>query len=143
MLFNRKNRTAGADGLAWNGRDWSLVNHFIPFTEAEVSAPDRFESDFMARYLADRTLSPEATAVLHAGRTLWRDFFATTDVHTIRADLKLNRPDAGWYQIRNALKRREEHRDRIDLDFTVFEATYKALTEKLVPQVYELGFLRA
>ena len=39
-LFNRGNLTAGAHDLEWNGKTWSLVNHFIPFTEAEVGAPD-------------------------------------------------------------------------------------------------------
>jgi hypothetical protein len=38
MLFNRSNLTASANGLEWNGKQWSLVNHFIPFTEAEVGA---------------------------------------------------------------------------------------------------------
>ena len=37
--------TASADGLEWNGKTWSIVNHFIPFTEDEVDAPGRFESD--------------------------------------------------------------------------------------------------
>ena len=31
MLFHGKNLTASADGLEWNGRKWSIVNHFIPF----------------------------------------------------------------------------------------------------------------
>ncbi len=53
MLFNGSNLTASADGLEWNGKKWSIVNHFIPFTEAEVGSPDRFESDFMVQYLAD------------------------------------------------------------------------------------------
>ena len=52
MLFNSSNLTAGADGLRWNDRDWSLTNHFIPFTEGGVGAKARFESDFMVRYLA-------------------------------------------------------------------------------------------
>lgn len=64
MLFNGSNLTAGADGLHWNERDWSLVNHFIPFTEAEVGATGRFESDFMVRYMTGMSFSPEAQAVL-------------------------------------------------------------------------------
>jgi hypothetical protein len=59
MLFNRQNRTASADGLEWNAKTWSIVNHFIPFTEAEVNAPERFESDFMTRYLEKKKLSKE------------------------------------------------------------------------------------
>lgn len=118
MLFHGKNLTASANDLEWNGKKWSIVNHFIPFTEAEVGAPDRFESDFMVKYLADITLSPEAQAVLDEGRKLWQAYFSKTDAHTVREELKLNRPDVGWYQVR------------------------KALGDKLRPMVYELGFMR-
>ncbi len=142
MLFNGSNLTASADDLEWNGKKWSIVNHFIPFTEAEVNAPDRFESDFMVQYLADKTLSTEATAVLDAGRKLWQAYFAHTDVRTVRDEFKLNRADVGWYQIRNALKARNVSGDSIPVDFKPFENAYKALSDKLRPMVFELGFLR-
>lgn len=142
MLFNGSNLTAGADGLEWNGQTWSLVNHFIPFTEAEVDAPDRFESDFMVQYLADKTLSAEAQAVLDAGRSLWRAYFSYTDARTVRDAYKLHRPDVGWYQIRNALKARNASGDTAPVNFSPFELAYQALTEKLQPQVFSLGFLR-
>jgi hypothetical protein len=142
MLFHGKNLTAGADDLEWNGKKWSLVNHFIPFTEAEVDAPDRFESDFMVQYLADKTLSPEAHAVLDAGRVLWKAYFAHTDPRTVRDELKLNRPDVGWYQIRNALARRNASSDIAPISFSPFEAAYQVLSDKLRPLVFELGFLR-
>ena len=70
MLFNGSNLTASANDLEWNGKKWSIVNHFIPFTEAEVGAPDRFESDFMVQYMADKTFSAEAKAVLAEGKKL-------------------------------------------------------------------------
>lgn len=60
MLFNGSNLTASANDLEWNDKQWSIVNHFIPFTETEVNAPKRFESDFMVQYLADKSLSKEA-----------------------------------------------------------------------------------
>ena len=56
-------------------------------------------------------LSVEATAVLDAGRTLWQAYFAHTDVRNVRDAFKLNRPDVGWYQIRNALKARNASGD--------------------------------
>jgi hypothetical protein len=142
MLFNGSNLTASANGLEWNGKKWSIVNHFIPFTEAEVNAPDRFESDFMVQYLADKTLSPEAQAVLDAGRQLWRAYFSTTDVRSVRDEFQLNRADVGWYQIRNALKARNASGDTAPVNFAPFEQAYQALSDKLRPQVFCLGFLR-
>ncbi|MDF0489783.1 hypothetical protein PX554_16735 [Sphingomonas sp. H39-1-10] len=138
MLFNGSNLTAGADGLRWNDRDWSLVNHFIPFTEAEVGAKGRFESDFMVRYIAGMAFSPEARAVLDTSRTLWKRFHATSFPRKIRDEYKLGRPDAGWYQIRRAL---EAHGDTELTDFDPFKTAYAALTAKLRPSVYALGFL--
>lgn len=142
MLFHGKNLSASANDLEWNGKKWSIVNHFIPYTEEEVDAPDRFESDFMVQHLADKTLSEEATAVLDAGRQLWRAYFAHTDVRTVRDQYKLNRPDVGWYQIRNALAERNKSGDTAPVNFTPFESAYQALTNKLRPQVFSLGFLR-
>jgi hypothetical protein len=142
MLFNGSNLTASANGLVWNNKKWSIVNHFIPYTEAEVDAPDRFESDFMVQYLADKSLSAEAITVLEAGRSLWKAYFAYTDVRTVREQFKLNRPDVGWYQIRNALAARNQSGDTAPVNFTPFESAYQALTTKLRPQVFSLGFLR-
>lgn len=142
MLFNGSNLTASADDLEWNGKTWSLVNHFIPYTEAEVGAPDRFESDFMVQYLADKTLSSEAIAVLDGGRGLWQAYFAHTDVRTVRDQYKLDRSDVGWYQIRKALKARNASGDTAPVKHGPFALAYQALTEKLQPQVFSLGFLR-
>lgn len=142
-LFNGKNLTASANDLEWNEKKWSIVNHFIPFTEVEVNAPERFESDFMVRYLADKKLSAEAEAVLEEGKKLWQAYFSYTDVHTVREELKLNRPDVGWYQVRKALQARNASGDSQPVSFKAFEEAYKLLTEKLRPQVYELGFLKS
>ncbi len=171
MLFNGSNLTASANDLEWNGKKWSILNHFIPFTEEEVGSPERFESDFMVRYLARHCeevrrsnplyelkqhnnkradcfvprndgLSNEANKVLNEGKKLWQAYFSNTDVHTVREELKLNRADVGWYQIRKALQARNASGDYVPVSFKPFEEAYKALTEKLQPMVYELGFLR-
>ena len=150
MLFNGKNLTAGADNLVWDNREWSITNHFIPYTEDEVNAPDRFESDFMVRYIeklphlsgTDSPFSSEARAVLEEGKKLWRAYFSATDERTVRDKYKLNRSDAGWYQIRGALKARSESGDFPPVSFSAFETAYRTLTEKLRPLVFKYGFLR-
>jgi hypothetical protein len=143
MLFNGSNLTASANDLEWNDKKWSIVNHFIPFTEHEVNATDRFESDFMVQYMADRKFSHEAKAVLAEGKILWKVYFDHTDVRSVRDELKLNRPDVGWYQIRKAIQARNSSGDFQPVSFKNFETAYKSLSEKLQPMVYELGFLKA
>ncbi|MEQ1602831.1 MAG: hypothetical protein ABL885_13810, partial [Methylophilaceae bacterium] len=111
--------------------DMDAASHECRIT-AENASSDRRESP----------LSPEALVVLDAGRSLWQAYFADTDVRSVRDELKLNRSDVGWYQIRNALKKRNESGDSAPVDFTPFESAYQNLSEKLRPQVYSLGFLR-
>ncbi|PVE41339.1 hypothetical protein H663_017830 [Limnohabitans planktonicus II-D5] len=53
-----------------------------------------------------------------------------------------NRSEVGWYQIRNALAERNKSGDTAPVNFTPFESAYQALTDKLRPQVFSLGFLR-
>lgn len=143
MLFNRTNRTASADDLDWDGKKWSIVNHFIPYTEVEVNAQERFESDFMVKYMADKSFSIESTKLLEEGRILWEGYFSHTDSHSVRNEFKLNRADVGWYQIRKALAARNSSGDYPPINFEQFEKAYLNLTDKLRPMVYELGFLKA
>ncbi len=138
MLFNGSNLSAGADGLEWDDRTWSLTNHFIPFTESEVGATGRFESDFMARHIKGMAFSPQAQAVLDEGRALWTRYHATTFPRKIRDEYRLNRKDAGWYQIRKSL---EANSENDPVDFGPFKAAYAALGDKLRPMVFALGFL--
>ena len=138
MLFNGSNLSAGANGLSWNDQDWSLTNHFIPFTESEIGCNSRMESDFMVNYIEGMTFSTEAQAVLDEGRKLFERFHATSFPNKIRQEFKLGRADAGWYQIRRSL---EAFSDSELTDFEPFKANYLDLSEKLKPQVFELGFL--
>ena len=141
MLFNGSNLSASANNLPWNGRTWSLVNHFIPFSEREVKASGTFESDFMVHYLADSLLSEEAAAVLDEGREIWRAYFTTDFEKKIRDEFKLNRPDVGWYQIRRSLEANKSKGFGSEADLAPFKSAYDALSQKLRPMVYSLGFL--
>ena len=78
--------------------------------------------------------------MLNEGRALWTRYHATQFPRKIRDDLKLGRADVGWYQIREA---REQYGDTELTDFDPFKAAYAALSAKLRPMVFELGFLPA
>jgi hypothetical protein len=71
---------------------------------------------------------------------LWRRYHATSFPRKIRDELKLNRPFAGWYQIRKAL---EQFGDTELTDFEPFKAAYATLGTKLRPIVFELWFIPA
>ncbi len=143
MLFHNRNLSASADGIVWNDKTWSIVNRFIPYTEEEVGSPRRFESDFMVQFIENKVFSPEAQKVLDCGRELWRAYFSMEDEYQIRERYKLNRPDVGWYQVRNALSDRNDTGNYKKVSFDSFESAYKELTEKLRPEVYAKGFLKA
>ena len=49
---------------------------------------------------------------------------------------QINNWDCGWYQIKTLAK--EYTKD----DFEEFKTLYKKLSDKMLPMVYELGFLR-
>ena len=94
----------------------------------------------MVRHMRGLAFSPEAQAVLGEGRKLWTRFHATQFPRKIRDEYRLGRPDAGWYQIRRAL---EAYGESELTDFHPFKAAFAALSAKLRPQVFELGFLPA
>ena len=142
MLFNRCNKTASANDLEWNGKKWKIINHFIPFSEQELNAPERFESDFMFRYTSGKDFSKEAIDVLDEGRKIWQAYFTNTDNYSVRNTLKLNRSDVGWFQVRKAIEFRNNNSEHQPVSFDSFKKAYEILTEKLQPMVYDLGFLK-
>ena len=139
MLFNGSNLSAGAKDLEWDGRKWSLVNNFIPFTEEEVGASKRFDSNFMSAYIAKLKLSSEAKLVLEEGRKIWKLYHSNKFEKRIRDEFKLNCSGVGWYQIRKSLEANDEV---ITVDFDLFKEAYASLSQKLLPQVFENGFLK-
>jgi hypothetical protein len=147
MLFHNSNLTASVDNLAYNGKNYNLVNHFITFTEVEVGANGRFESPFMSDFIAkqSKALSREALNVMDAGKKLYQLYYQTNFNHKIREEFKLNKVDVGFYQIRKALNdfyngaEKEQHYKEL---VNALKIHYTTLVEKLHPQVFDLGFLR-
>ena len=140
MIFSGSNLTAGTakDALSWNNQKWQLINHFIPFTEQDVGAKSKFTSNFLSDYIKKLKFSPEAEKVLAEGKKIWISFFKANIGWKVREKYLLdNHVDAGWYQIRNALKESDKN-----VDFSDFEIAYAELSEKLLPQVFEYGFLQ-
>ena len=143
------------------------TNYFIPFTEQEVDAKEKFASHFMTDFMAGKLFHPlthqskttlqalaeeksfipseplvfsaEATAVFDAGRELWRYYHAQPDAN----------PNASYYDIREHFQGRNEkgkmNSKSTDETYNQLLANLKDAMEQLrlqiVPKVYEYGFL--
>ena len=147
------------------------TNHWIPFTESEVNAKDNFASHFMSDYINGKNrpkksnnlqgelfeqtesedteckpleFSPEATAVMNAGRELWRYYHSQPNAN----------PNASFYDIRmhfqgtktTAKGKVQMNPDSNDATYTVLIKSLRErmaeLAKRIEPKVYEYGFLK-
>ena len=177
-LFSGSNNISSSHG----------TNHWIPFSEAEVNAQEKFESHFMSDFIhgclkqeerteaekqayerdgknyheadafaepttstipdgtAPLTLSPEAQAVMDAGRELWRYYHSQP--------IARQNPNASFYDIRlyfQGIKTTKSGKQQMNTESK--DATYtrllaqlrekhKELAKRIEPKVYEYGFLK-
>ncbi len=138
------------------------INHWIPFTEQEVNAKEKFASNFMTDFIngkvktaneksglfdtenkvSDKVLSfsNEATEVFNAGRELWK-YYHSFDAITINASL---------YDIREYFQGRNDkgrmNAKSTDEQYTTFITELRKklniLAKKITPKIYEYEFLK-
>ncbi|MBO8439265.1 MAG: hypothetical protein IAC51_01285 [bacterium] len=142
------------------------LNHWIPFTEREVDAKEKFASHFMTDYISGKSrrnktenhdlfnqreetkrqegkplhFSAEAQAVMDAGRELWRYYHTQPGAN----------PNASLYDIRLHFQGRNEkgkmNPDSNDTRYTelitALRQSLKTLAKKIEPMVYKYGFLK-
>ena len=117
------------------------ANHWIPFTEQEVSPRNNFESHFMTDFIKEHKIqfSSEAQGVLEAGKALWKYYHSQPD----------SNPNASFYDIKEYFQGRNEkgkmNNKSEDENYNVLiwdlEQTMKTLQKKIAPKVYEHCFL--
>ena len=150
-LFHGQNKITSTEG----------TNHWIPFTESEVNSREKFESNFMSKFINGKlkieenadlyygkktattekfVFSLEANAVFDAGRELWRYYHAQPHCNV----------NASLYDIREHFQGRNEHgKMNAKSDDEIYMKLISQLREKLrqlekkiEPKVYEYGFLK-
>ena len=90
----------------------------------------------MAQWLEGRTLSDEARTLLDAGQAVWRLYMASlSQLRT--GKFRIDSWDAGWWQVRSALKDRELGKD----EMVALKAAHDALRDNLRPKLAEYGFI--
>lgn len=150
-LFYGQNRISSKEG----------TNHWIPFSEQEVNARERFESDFMSKFIKGKikienkgdvlfdkqtqrttplTFSAEATAVLDAGRELWKYYHQQPNCNA----------NASLYDIREHFQGRNEagkmnnkSNDEIYTNLIAdLRDKLRQLADKIALKVYAYEFLK-
>jgi hypothetical protein len=153
-LFHGQNKITSKDG----------TNHWIPFTEQEVNAHEKFESHFMSDFIKGkikedktaqyplfdpknavvqnqpRIFSPEAQVVFDAGRELWKYYHHQPNVNV----------NASLYDIREYFQGRNEKGkmnnkssdEKYNLLISELRSSLKILASKIASKVYEYGFLK-
>ncbi|GAA8649516.1 hypothetical protein HpBT331_14660 [Helicobacter pylori] len=155
MLFHTQNRITTTQG----------TNHFIPFSETEVNAKERYSSHALLDFLKGKIkeggdslflnakkenkpleFSQSASRVFDAGREIYRYY------HTQASTNRPYNANASLYDIkeffqgRNAqgklnlpAKAKDEHYKQL---YTNLQDALKDLAKEIQPKVYEYGFLR-
>ncbi|GAA8781071.1 hypothetical protein VN1289_12400 [Helicobacter pylori] len=155
MLFHTQNRITTTQG----------TNHFIPFSETEVNAKERYSSHALLDFLKGKIkeegdslflnakkenkplkFSQSASKVLDAGREIYRHYHtqASTDSH-YNANASLY-DIKEFFQGRNAqgklnlpAKAKDEYYKQL---YANLQDALKDLAKEIQPKVYEYGFLR-
>ncbi|GAA7186204.1 hypothetical protein ID0440_02980 [Helicobacter pylori] len=155
MLFHTQNRITTTQG----------TNHFIPFSETEVNAKERYSSHALLDFLkggikeeSDRLFlnakkenkplkfSPSASKVLDASREIYRHYHTQASINRhYNANASLY-DIKEFFQGRNAqgklnspAKAKDEYYKQL---YANLQDALKDLAKEIQPKVYEYGFLR-
>lgn len=146
-LFSSYNQTAAMKDVVYKGSTYQIHNHLFPFpvvavkrwkiTDADIaSSLASAEDRFVAGWLRGQQFSIEAREVLAVGEAIYRCYFENlANLRTPK--YKIETWDAGWWQIRNALTDQNLGEEL----FLKLKQVHTALKVKLLPQLYEYGFL--
>jgi len=157
-LFHGQNRISSKEG----------ANHWIPFTEQEVEARAKFDSNFMTNFIRGKLkpngngtlyepekvrttpleFSAEAQAVFEAGKQLWTYYHRV--IKEIPEWAEQPNVNASLYDIKEFFQGRNEkgvmNSKSQDENYNKLMGdlrdTLSTLAEKIEPKVYEYGFLR-
>ena len=158
-LFHGQNKISSTNG----------INHWIPFTEPQVNAPDNFQSHFMSDFIAGKlapktaetlfgaeeslipsepiAFTPAAQAVMEAGRKIWEYYMAQKPKIYGADPVNVN---ASFYDIRAYFQGRDdkgkmnsESSDKTYMSLLRDLRTYqKVLAKQIEKKVYLYGFLK-
>jgi hypothetical protein len=146
-LFSSSNQTVAMKNVLYKENNYQIRNHFFPFLISDIKHWQMTDSDiaitmtndedrFVAAWLSKQVLSAEASLLFSLAKELYKFYFK--HLNQLRSNkFKIQTWDAGWWQIRNVLADENLAEDLLK----EIKAAHTTLKEKLLPQVYDYGFL--
>lgn len=149
-LFNNKSYQSSLRQVEYKDKQWNIKNEFFWMSVEEMKELAN-KHDFDEMYQDARTdtdrfvynklngleLSDDAFEILEMGKDLVRKSMEfRCMVHEGHERYHLNAWDAGYAQLKLIWK------EYMSEDFKAFRKKYKKFEERLIPLVYELGFLK-
>lgn len=149
-LFNTSSNQSSLRQVEYKGKLWDIKNEFFWMSkDVMIALSEEFSNDYcyndarvsQERYvygiLKDMELSAEAKAVLNKARELVAKSFKYRPMfNEEHPEYQVMNWDASYYQLKPIWK------EYFKEEFEEFKVLYKKLSEKMLPMVYELGFLR-
>ena len=148
-LFFHKNQVKSSDG----------INHWIPFTEQEVDAKEKFESNLIAKFIKGKIdsneitlfeksrlnnyplkFSEEAVEVLNLGKSLWKYYHSQNDID-VNASLYDIKEFFKGRNINGNINKKSEDAYYQSL-YNEFNDSLKNLEKNIIPKIYEYEFLK-
>ena len=140
------------------------VNHWIPFSESEVNAKDCFDSHFMSEYISGKNrphqdanlfngeiqdcepliFTPQATAVMDAGRELWRYYHSMVDSNPNASLYDIKMYFQGTKVLKNGKIQMKNDSDDVKYTqlFNKLRTEIKGLATCIEPKIFKYGFLK-
>lgn len=149
-LFESKSNQSSLRQVEYKGKLWDIKNEFFWMSREEMmclaneNGNDHCYQDanvssdrYVYNLLQGITLSEEAQAVLDKACELVRKTFKYRMMFDEdNENYQINNWDASFYQMKPLWKEYAKE------DFEEFKVLYKKLADKMLPMVYEVGFLR-
>lgn len=146
--FASSNNTVSLKDVEYKGVTYQIHNEMFPFLLSEVTtwkcglqsiSNQLFaanEDRFLAKWIAEHTLSSEAQDLLSKAKELYKCVYSK--LATISwLDYKIELWDIGWYQIKEAAKAIPEAEPMLE----EVRKGVRILADKILPQISEYGFL--
>lgn len=146
--FADSNNCTSMKDVKYEGKTYQIKNEMFPISLKELSDWKFGISDlhlqmfaekndrYLARWIESHKLSKEAQAVLKQAKLIFKLFFENI-TKTRWMAYKIENWDVGWYQIRMALSKKDLFLDEMNR----FKELHKNLENKLLPKIYEYGFI--